>query len=323
MGKVDSPNSYLAGKRIRGAVFRWVACGFTVAWLAASLPVQAAPKDLTLWRMCQRNPDTTASNLCLLEPGQVVGEETRALADKTKWRKFAQQFSMLFAPKYHSAADTLGMSGFNLGFDYTMTSVSKGDHWNDALEGVERFADLDPYGDKAREADNLLSTFQFAIRKGLPYSFDIGFDATYFLHSKLFYFGMNVKYAFLEDFHDYAPDVALRLNYGQLFGSTDLDMRQFGWDLVISKSFPAAGVVEVTPYTGYAFLVSFLRPGILNPSFDAYLEDALLKLPDRDEIIHRWYAGLKLIVATFHLAPEIQVSSVEAYAISFNLGAEF
>ena len=323
MGKVDSPTSYVAAKRLRTMAFRGIACGFAVACFAFGLSVQAAPKDLTLWRMCVRNTDTTAMNLCMLETGQVAGQETRALVDKGKWSKFAQQFSMLFAPKYHSAADTLGMSGFNLGFDYTMTSVSKGDHWNDALEGVERFADLDPYGDKSRTADNMLSTFQFAVRKGLPYSFDIGFDASYFLHSKMFYFGMNLKYAVLEDFHEYSPDVALRLNYGQLFGSTDLDMRQFGWDIVISKSFPAAGVVEVTPYTGYAFLVSFLRPGVLNPSFDAVLDSPLLKLPDRDEIIHRWYGGVKLIVATFHIAPEVQVSSVEAYAMSFNIGAEF
>lgn len=298
---------------------------FALAVTAALFPQSlfAAPNDLTLWRMCRRDP---ATGNCLPAPGQIPGFPLRADPDVAKWKKFTKEFSSILGPKYHSSADSLGMLGFNVGLEYSMNFVPTGPQWNDALENVETFENWNPDGSKSSTAPTQLSTFQFHVRKGLPYSFEIGFNGSYILASKMFLVGSELKVTFIEDLHEYAPDVAARMTYGHLFGAPDMDLDLTGWDLSLSWKFGLGGFVQMAPYTGYSLLVSYIKPKVVNPDFygkGADQDMMLLLLPHSTDIQHRWFVGLKINTAYLTFIPEFQVSSTGVKTVSFNLGSEF
>jgi len=286
--------------------------------MLGSIPsAMAADGDFTLWRFCQRDPNT---GWCVPE----VGNNTRVQADNAKFSKFTEQLAAVLSPRYHAPAETLGWSGWNVGFEYTLSDIPGGEHWDDALEGTERNLTMNPDPDpkKSRSAPNLLNTVQFHVRKGLPFSTELGFNVTYLINSKMYLLGVEGKFAFVEGF-EYVPDFAVRMNYSHLFGCDDMDLDILGWDLSISKNFGLGGFVQLAPYTGYSLVYSMVGTHVINPTFDAANNDRLLQLDAQNQIVHRWFIGLRLIASYFTFAPEITVTNVSVYNYSFNIGADF
>jgi len=286
----------------------------------------ASKNDFELWRMCQRDTSQSEdlSGWCIAMPGN----DFQVQPDQKKFKVFARQLTAALAPKYHAAADTLGWSGWNLGIEFTVNDIPGGDQWNDALEGVERFAARRVGIDKENKAPNLYNTVQFHARKGLPYSLELGFIMTYILNSEMFMTGIEGKFSLLEGFRDheilkYFPDVALRFNYSHLFGSNDLDFDIVGGDISVSKIFGLGGMVQLTPYVGYSLVYSIAAPKVMNPTFDVNYNSRLLILKKATQIVHRGFFGLRLIAYYVSFTPEIIVTGEKVTSYSFNLGADF
>lgn len=273
--------------------------------------------DFTLWRFCERD----ATGWCKDEPGS----QTRVLADNAKFSRFTKQLAAVISPRYHAPAETLGWLGWNLGFEFTVNDIPAGVQWDDALEGVERIAAFDQ-SKRSRSAPNVLNTIQFHVRKGLPFSTELGFDVTYLINSTMYILGVEGKFAFVEGF-TYVPDFAVRMNYKHLFGCEDMDMDLLGWDLSVSKNFGIGGYIQLAPYTGYSLVYSMVKTHVVNPTFDinsnGILDDRLLKLDNQNQIIHRWFIGLRMIVSRFTFTPEVIVTNASVYNYSFNIGADF
>ncbi|RJO66776.1 MAG: hypothetical protein C4523_11515 [Myxococcales bacterium] len=282
----------------------------------------AAPNDLFLWRMCQRDKDNgdPAFGFCLPDRAN----PSLMLADNAKFGRFARQFAAVLAPKFHAPAETLGWSGWNLGLEYTLNKIPGGEQWDDALQGVERFKTEPEYSTTSKDgsAPTILQTAQFHARKGLPFSTELGFIISYLISSEMYLAGVEGKVAFVEGF-TYVPDMALRMTYEHLFGAPDMDMDILNWDLSISKNFGLGGVVQLAPYTGYSLVYSIAAPHVVNPSFDAENNDRLLLLDKQSFAIHRWFIGVRLIGAYVCFTPEVTVTSENVYNFSFNLGADF
>lgn len=280
----------------------------------------AAKSDFSLWRQCQRDEDENSPTRGWCKPE--LANTTRVMADNEKFGNFTKQLSAALAPKYHAPAETLGWSGWNMGLEFSINDIPGGNQWSDAFEGVERFDNLDLTNQKSDSAPGLLHTINMHVRKGLPFSTELGFNVAYILNSKMFVMGVEGKFAFVEGF-TYAPDFAVRMNYSHLFNAADLDLDIFGWDLSVSKNFGIGGFLQLAPYTGYSLVYSVASPHVINATFDSNNNDRLLMLDKQNHIIHRWFIGLRVIMTYITVTPEVIISSAKVYNYSFSLGADF
>lgn len=286
--------------------------------LGLSGTAHAMKNDLTLWRFCERN---SSDGWCL--PDLSIGTGTRVKADNAKFKSFMKGFSSLIAPKFMAPSGSLGWAGWNLGVEYSLNHIPGGNAWDDALEGVERIGTARAAydGDKSAGAPDNLHTVQLHVRKGLPFSAEIGATGTYILQSKMFALGFEGKYTVLEGYEK-APDVAVRMTYTRLFGAPDLDLDLLGWDLSLSKDFGLGGFVQLAPYTGYSLVYALGKPHVVNASFSSDNTGRLLDLKNQNVVVHRWFLGARLVASSFSFAPEIMLSSARVYQFTMNLGAE-
>ena len=271
----------------------------------------AGKYDLTLQRMCARDGE----GACLWKP-----DGSRAIPDNKRFEKFAKGFAAVMGPKIHTPAETLGWSGWNLGFEYTLNAISGGDAWDDALQGVERYDGI--RGDKDAHAPDTLHTVAFHMRKGLPFSTELGASLIYLIGSKMFTSGIEARCAFIEGI-EFVPDMAVAMHYNHLFGTDEMDMNTLAWDFNISYNFGVGGFIQLAPYTGYSLVYSMVAPHVVNPSPNDEYTGGYLLLDEQNVIVNRWFLGLRVIASYVSFIPELIITDAEVYSFSFNLGSEF
>lgn len=90
------------------------------------------------------------------------------------------------------------------------------------------------------------------VRKGLPFSLEVGGRFIYLAMSNAFAGQGEAKWAINEGF-DYIPDLAVRGAYTRLFGVRDFNLSTADLDLMLSKRFGFMGVTSLTPYLAARF----------------------------------------------------------------------
>lgn len=186
----------------------------------------------------------------------------RILPDTESFGNFAQELGLAFAPHYLASAETLGQAGFAFGMGTTFTDIKeKSDYW------VRAKPDPDPNVDPLRP---VLTTLNLHLRKGLPFSFEVGGTLTHLVESNMFALGAELKWAFNEGF-DFLPDVAVRGSVNRMVGNRDLDLTVGGGDISISHPFAVAGMATITPYAGWNLLFIYASSHVLDgtPGLDA------------------------------------------------------
>ncbi len=163
-------------------------------------------------------------------------------ADNELFKDFAREFGLVMAPKFLAPAETLGQAGFSVGVDASFSTIDNSkEHWKKASP------------EPGKVPDSMLSTMQVHVRKGLPFSFELGGTMTTLFDSNTIALGGELKWAFNEGFY-YLPDIAVRGSVNRLLGSRDLDLLTGGVDVSVSHPFGIGGMVNVTPYAGWSLL---------------------------------------------------------------------
>jgi len=132
----------------------------------------------------------------------------------------ALEYAMALAPPIHAPAETLGWSGFFMGVETTLSVIGTvGNHLRCGVEnGVQNGGNG---GDGACDSwtgntDGVFFIPAIHLRKGLPYSFELGFHLQYVLHSELVGVGGELRWSPFEGFRSgalgYFPDIAFRLS---------------------------------------------------------------------------------------------------------------
>ena len=62
------------------------------------------------------------------------------------------------------------------------------------------------------------------IRKGLPYSVEVGVTGSYLAYSSMFSLGAEIKTAIYESYYRWVPALGARLAFGTLFGTPELTL---------------------------------------------------------------------------------------------------
>ena len=252
--------------------------------MVSALPAQAGENDLVLTRFGDFvHTSSSCPNAC-----------GRATQDDEGFRNLARDLGQVFAPRFAAPAETLGEAGFAINL---MTSLSfidnEADYW---VKGVE-----------SRNPASSLFTGHLQIRKGLPFSFELGTDLAYLFASEMFNVGGQLKWALNEGFY-YFPDVAVRGTVHTLLGSQDLNLITAGWDISISKAFNIANVTSLTPYLGYQQLHIISSSRVLNaypqdtrpPQFDetgavpneTFAPEFVFE--QQSQAVNRFFGGLRL-----------------------------
>lgn len=148
---------------------------------------------------------------------------------QSSFNTLVDELGMVTAYAPFSPAETLGVTGFELGASLTMAKIDES-VWNDALSDAD--------------APSMLPVPRLMLRKGLPLGIDIGASYTSIPDSNVTIVGGELRKS-LVDGTTAVPAVSVLGHFSNLSGVDDLDLSTYGVDLGISKGF-----AMFTPYGG-------------------------------------------------------------------------
>ncbi len=217
----------------RQEIGRLLAGAALVSAAVAPSAALAGDNDLELRRLADRQ------EVQVLDEKGALATRFNALPDPEAFKSLSKDLGVVFGPRFLAPAETLGEAGFDMGLDLSINTLdASAAHWR-ALNG-------DP-------PSNMI-TGQLHVRKGLPFSLELGGTLTHLFGSEMFAPGVEMKFSLNEGFF-YLPDIAVRGGVNVVVGSSDLNMATTGFDISVSKSFGLVGVVNFTPYLGYNQLI--------------------------------------------------------------------
>ncbi|MCC6302300.1 MAG: hypothetical protein IT489_05810 [Gammaproteobacteria bacterium] len=206
-----------------------------------------------------------------------------------RFNTLVDELGMATAYAPFSPAETLGVTGFELGASLTMVKIDES-VWNDAL------------GDA--DAPSMLPVPRLMVRKGLPLGIDIGASYTAIPDSNVTIIGGELRKSLIEG-TTAVPAVSVLGHFSNLSGVDDLDLSTYGVDLGISKGF-----AMFTPYGG------------IGQVWYEGTEHAGLTLNARDSSETRGYLGMRIGFLPFmNLTAQADfTSAVSSYTLRLNLG---
>jgi len=161
------------------------------------------------------------------------------------------------------------------------------------------------------------------VRKGLPFSIDLGARVGWLDRSSMFAATGEIRWAVNEGFIAWLPDIALRLHATQLLNTRNLHLTATGLDASVGKQFPLGGMVTITPYGGIDMtgvssrsdVISFGEvqgdlsdPEQKNPSFQNLA--AYKPLKGWSNFNSRFYAGGRFIGGALQIGAEVSLATV-------------
>lgn len=152
-----------------------------------------------------------------------------SLADQAAFRAFSEDLSAAISYKAVIPAESMGITGFDIGVEATFTSLANKTEFDAACGGCG--------------ADQIIIP-KVHLHKGLPLGMDIGFMMASVPNSNIKLTGAEFRYAIVEG-GVAMPAVAARITYSKLDGVDQLSMSTTGLELSVSKGF-----AMVTPYAG-------------------------------------------------------------------------
>lgn len=247
---------------------------------------------------------------------------TTALTANVNFAGFAREFAAALTSSNLMPPATLGHSGFNVAVELSTVNLAG------ALDTGNSTAffllPTDPNADDFYKRGPLLLP-SIHIRKGLPFSFEVGMKATLIDKSTMgsalgeLRFGVNEGFAYL-------PDICARLYTMRLFNTKDFNLGATGLDIGVGKRFAIGGMVTLHPYVGWnpvwvrassAQIVDFRQERTYAESVqDPYSQltenagqfDAVRPFDNGYE--NRFYAGVRFIGGVLQLGAEVSYTGI-------------
>ncbi len=268
------------------------------------LSAAALDNDPALNKLCTAQGNDASSPCGDARDGAIVRGDQAAFAE------VAREYGMAFSPKLLAPAETLGINGFQFAVQVGITDINETeDYWSRSVE------DGDP--------PSVLVTTQLDMRKGLPYSFEVGAHATYLINSELWAFGGSLKWSPNESVDDFPVDLAARGSVSRMVGSTQLDLTTAGLDLILSRDFGVGGVANIAPYVSYSPAFIFARSGVLDstPGTGDDPSNSFV-FAEEEETLHRLVVGVRFVLGALNFTPEVALTK-GIRSFNGNLGLDF
>ena len=279
-------------------------------WLIFALGLVGAPA----WAL---DYDPTLSRLCVLvDPASPAPCSTTPRADQGAFAELTQAYGLAMAPRLLAPAETLGVNGFAFAFQFGLTGV------DDTATFWDRGIRANEGSPASPERPGSLQTVHLDLRKGLPYSIELGAHLTHLFNSELFGFGGSLKIALTEGIEAIPVDVALRVGASRVVGSSELGMTLGNIDLIASHRVGLL-TLSLTPYVAYSPLLVFASSGIVDSSpGDSTTPSGTFVFDDESLVLHRLTAGVRVLYGVLALTPELVFAS-GSVAGNLNVGVDF
>jgi hypothetical protein len=266
------------------------------AALLCSTQAAAGPYDLRLYKL--GNPD----------PGE-VNHDPRANAN---FRAFSRQFAAALTSVTLMPPETLGHAAFSVSAELSTVQLQQDtvriptQRLNAGRSGIEGW----------------LLMPSLHVRKGLPWSLEMGARVAWIEKSAMVAGTGEVKWALNEGFA-YLPDLGVRGHVTRLFNTKDFDLTAAGVDLGLGKQFAIGGMITLTPYAGWNLVwvasnsntIDF-DPGRTHESHIRTPSAPFENISVFDEVSlarnshNRFYGGLRFIGGALQLGAEYSVSQL-------------
>jgi hypothetical protein len=234
---------------------------------------------------------------------------TTANAD---FRAFARTFGSALSSVNLMPPETLGHAAFSFNAELSVIQLPPIDS---VLLPTQR-----------PQADTLLLP-SVHVRKGLPFSLELGARVGWVDKSRLFATTGELKWAVNEGF-TYLPDIAVRAHVTRLMGNRDFDLTTGGLDFGVGKQFPLGGMVTLTPYGGLDFVAVAASTDVLDFNQERDVNDTLdpndpyaglentapyqeVKL--MENIGQRIYGGARFITGALQLGVELSLTRAGSF----------
>jgi hypothetical protein len=202
----------------------------------------------------------------------------QCLPDNELWANLVNELGGALAPSISTPAMTLGLAGVYVGYEVAITNLNRlSQYWARGTEGSASInagsgtASIRDRGDSAAVVSRL------HVRKGLPFGFEIGTQASYLHSSSIWAIGLDLRWSPFEGFRrgvGYLPDIAVRAAVNTVVGQSQLNLTIVDADVSLSKRFTVGGSVRLTPVLGAQMLFIFGDSGVIDftPSRSANAE---------------------------------------------------
>jgi len=171
-----------------------------------------------------------------------LGAPSSDPAANKRFSAFMQELGVAITNWNLEPPETTGFAGFNFAFEYPVSLVND----SGTLNGI-RYWPIDP----AYTGTGALQMPGVHVRKGLPFSLELGVKANYIEGSNMVATTIEAKWALNEGFL-YFPDLGARGWGTQLIGAREFTLTVAGFDLGLGKQIPINGMCTITPYVGWA-----------------------------------------------------------------------
>ena len=175
------------------------------------------------------------------------------------FRSFAGQLGEVMTIKGVAPADSPGVAGFVFQIDRSFNDF---DVKTDGAENPWVLAH------KTGKPEASMGTTQIHVRKGLPFSFEVGTVLTLLDDSDLLAVGVEGKWALHEDIFWPLPDLAIHGGVNTLLGSSDLVLTNLQIDALLSLPIGIGSVVNLTPFGGYGVVIPFSASRLIDTTPD-------------------------------------------------------
>ncbi|MDG6778757.1 hypothetical protein QCB44_08575 [Thiomicrorhabdus sp. zzn3] len=223
---------------------------------------------LTIWPSTQTSANKLAMTfaaLCFAAQTAQAGNdiETLNFDSRADFKHFADSIANVFGYKPLQPAESLGLSGFDVGA---------------SLNFAETNYKLSNQSERDRD---MLPMIGVHAQKGLPGGWDVGLHYQMLSDSQASSWTGEVRYALVEG-GTANPAVSLSGHFTQASGIEALSYTAYGIDLAVSKGF-----ANLTPYAGIGWTLAKVDPKVDN------LQPAVsLKTEERDLV--RFAAGMNI-----------------------------
>jgi hypothetical protein len=167
------------------------------------------------------------------------------------------------------------------------------------------------------------------VRKGLPFSLELGARMGWIDRSSMFATTGELKWAVNEGF-TWLPDIGVRAHVTRLMGNKDFGLTAAGLDVGVGKQFPLGGMVTLTPYGGLDLVGVAANSDTLdfeqnrqpptgpNPDPYAGLQNTSIyqEVKLGQNINSRFYGGVRFIGGALQLGAEVSLSNQGAIPVT-------
>lgn len=220
---------------------------------------------------------------CALPASASTNFDHLASLGQSEFALLSKDFIAAASYKGVAPAEPLGITGFDLGVELTLTELQNSALWKKAG------ADL-----------SYLPLPKLHLHKGLPFNLDIGASLVAVPDSDIKLLGAEVRYAFLEG-GVATPALALRAAMTRLSGVSQLELNTQSLELTASKGF-----AMLTPFVGVGKVWGGVNPLVAG-------------LKKETSSANKIFAGLNVNFGLMNLAAEVDRTG-EAQSLSVKLG---